>query len=265
MRIFKFLFLFALMAVLVLISGCTEPGELRTESHSTDVGDAKSVHALIRMGAGDLELSGGSEQLLTSTFTYNADPLRPEIEYEVTDESGRLVVRQSDVSGSINRGNFRNEWKLRFNNDVPLLLGFEFGAGNGNLELGSLNLAGMELQMGAGNVQMNLSGSRALTNLSLEMGVGDAVVDLRGDWEHDLDARIKGGVGSLTLRLPETTGVRIKVKGGVGEIRTGDLKKDGDAYVNEAYGSSDVTLDIEVEGGVGKVFLETGGIKGGEI
>ncbi|KKH96890.1 hypothetical protein EO95_03850 [Methanosarcina sp. 1.H.T.1A.1] len=258
MRIFKFLCLFALIAVLVLTSGCTEPGELRTESHSVDLGDAKSVHALVRMGAGNLELSGGSEQLLNSTFTYNADALRPEIEYEVTDESGRLVVRQRDVSESITRREFRNEWKLRFNNDVPLLLSIEFGAGDGNLELGSLNLTEVDLQMGAGDVQMNLSGSQALTRLSLEMGVGDAVVDLRGDWGQDLDARIEGGVGALTLRLPETSGVRIKVKGGLGEIKAGDLVQDGDAYVNEAYGSSDVTLDIEVEGGVGEVFLETG-------
>jgi hypothetical protein len=31
---------------------------------------------------------------------------------------------------------------------------------------------------------------------------------------------------------------------------------EGDAYVNDDYGDSDVTLDVDVRGGVGKINLE---------
>ena len=34
------------------------------------------------------------------------------------------------------------------------------------------------------------------------------------------------------------------------------LKKVGDSYVNDAYGESDVTLDVDVRGGVGEINLE---------
>ena len=35
--------------------------------------------------------------------------------------------------------------------------------------------------------------------------------------------------------------------------------KVGDAYVNEAYGKSPITVKVNVEGGVGEINLELGG------
>jgi len=47
--------------------------------------------------------------------------------------------------------------------------------------------------------------------------------------------------------------------GGLGAINASDFQKQGDAYVNDVYGKSPVTLQIEVEGGVGEIDLELGG------
>ena len=33
------------------------------------------------------------------------------------------------------------------------------------------------------------------------------------------------------------------------------MKKDGDRYVNEAYGKSPITVELHVEGGVGSIDL----------
>jgi hypothetical protein len=51
----------------------------------------------------------------------------------------------------------------------------------------------------------------------------------------------------------------VRARGGIGEIRAGELKKDGDIYTNDAYGKSPVTLQVEVEGGIGQINLEFGG------
>jgi len=80
-------------------------------------------------------------------------------------------------------------------------------------------------------------------------------VDLTGDWKNDLDARIQGGVGQATIRLPEDTAVRVQASGGIGQIQAGSLKKDGEAYVNDA--KTDVTLRVTVEAGIGQIRLET--------
>jgi hypothetical protein len=50
--------------------------------------------------------------------------------------------------------------------------------------------------------------------------------------------------------------VRVNAEGGLGQINAEGLQREGDAYVNDAYGDSDVTLDVDVRGGVGQINLE---------
>jgi CubicO group peptidase (beta-lactamase class C family) len=88
------------------------------------------------------------------------------------------------------------------------------------------------------------------------MGAGVLLVDLTGDWTGDLDAGITAGVGDMTLQLPGSVGVRVDVTERVGEVTTTNLSKDGDAYVNDAYGESEVTLRFDIKASVGKINLE---------
>jgi hypothetical protein len=81
-------------------------------------------------------------------------------------------------------------------------------------------------------------------------------VDLTGDYAQDFDTRIQGGVGEATVLLPSEVGVRAKAAGDLGKINAEGLQKEGQAYVNDAYGDSDVTLRVEVQGGVGEINLK---------
>ena len=51
-------------------------------------------------------------------------------------------------------------------------------------------------------------------------------------------------------------GARVRAEGGLGKINAEGLQREGDPYVNDAYGASDVTLDVDVRGGVGQINLE---------
>jgi hypothetical protein len=82
------------------------------------------------------------------------------------------------------------------------------------------------------------------------------MVDLTGDYEGDLAANIEGGVGEATVRLPGEVGVRVDAEGGLGEINTEALQKEREAYVNDACGDSDLTLDADIRGVVGQINLE---------
>lgn len=230
--------LLAVMATLVVVSACTignvPIGELETETKSVELGDAKAVRVEIHMGAGELKVGGGAAKLLDADFAYNVARWRPEVDYTVTDGQGRLEIRQPATGGSM--GRMRYEWDLRLKNSVPMEMSVELGAGRADLTLGGLTLSSLDLKMGA----------------------GETVVDLTGDWKNDLRARIRGGVGKATLRLPRDVGVRVHAEGGIGAINAHDLKKDGGAYVNEAFGKSDVTLNVDVKGGVGEINLELG-------
>lgn len=61
-------------------------------------------------------------------------------------------------------------------------------------------------------------GALSLRRLEVTNGAGSLTLDLRGDWQRDLDARIEGGVGEITVYLPEDRGVRVNVQQGIGEI-----------------------------------------------
>jgi hypothetical protein len=94
-----------------------------------------------------------------------------------------------------------------------------------------------------------------VTDLNLQMGAGHVDVDLTGERKSDLDADIEGGVGQATIRLPKNVGVIANASGGIGSISAHGFKRDGDDYVNDAYGKTPATIHVKVQGGVGQVSL----------
>jgi hypothetical protein len=236
-RIARFSFLLMLVPLMVVAScnsGEWDAGPPQTESQTVKVGEAKSARVEIDMPAGELSIGSGAKELLEADFSYGSISTRPQVEYNVSAGQGRLTIRQPD-SFHGRRGS-HNTWDLRLSNKVPLELKVEQGAGRARLTLGGL----------------------ALSKLDVEVGAGETMVDLTGDWKNDLTANIQGGVGRATVRLPSDVGVRASAQGGIGAIHVHGLKKDGDAYVNEAYGKSPITVNVRVEGGVGEINLELG-------
>jgi uncharacterized protein DUF2154 len=209
-------------------------GEMRNESRSIEPEDAKSVRAHLMMGAGKLKVGGAADALMEADFSYNVADWKPQIDYEVSGEKGDLTVKQGSGDDGRLVGGARNEWDLRFNDDGPTDLVVEMGAGESDLDLDSLTLTGLDLQMGA----------------------GETTVDLTGDYDQDFDASIEGGVGDATVLVPSEVGVRVRAEGGLGKINAEGFQREGEAYVNDAYGDSDVSLDVDVQGGVGSINLK---------
>jgi hypothetical protein len=260
-RVKPFIMLTAVVLLVVLASGCRlaglRAGELRTEAETVELGEAGAAEVAVRFGAGRLEIDGGADGLMDATFTYNVDRWKPVVDYEIGDGEGRLSVRQPETTGDVLRSlsEVRNEWELRFNEEVPLTLTVEMGAGEGILDLDDLTLNSFTFRGGAGDVAIDLSGG-TVSDLDITMGAGQVILDLRGDWQQDLSATIQGGVGAVEVKLPAGTGVRVEVRGGLGEVQARGLSQSGSVYTNAAYGSSEVTLDIVVQGGIGSVMLE---------
>jgi N-terminal domain of toast_rack, DUF2154 len=225
-----------LVAAAVLLSSCgtQRVGEMQRESQMVDLENAQSVDIELRIGAGELHVSGGADALMEANFTYNVADWEPEVSYDVSGDTGELIVEQGRGEGIPAGGDARNDWEVRFNDEVPTDLQVEMGAGESNLDLDSLTLTGLDLQMGAGKT----------------------TVDLTGDYGQDVEASIQGGVGEATVLLPSEVGVTARAEGGLGKINAQGLQREGDSYVNDAYGDSEVTLDVDVQGGVGQINLE---------
>jgi hypothetical protein len=250
--------LLAMVTVLLAASGCASGvrvGKLQTESETVELGGATSVRVEIDMGAGELNVTGGAAELLEANFTYNVAELKPEVDYS----GDKLTIRTPDVRTGIgslfDAADYRYEWDLRLNDAVPMEMKVAVGAGKTSLKLGSLSLTRLDVAGGAGEVQVDLSGSTSLTRLDIGGGAGALTLDLTGAWQNDLEASIAGGLGKKILILPSDIGVRVRVGAGIGTVDAAGLSKEGEYYTNDAYGQSEVTLDIEVGGGVGEIEL----------
>jgi len=229
-----------LVALVLAAPGCmigTGPrvGETHTISKSVPLGQAKSVGVDIKMGAGELKVSGSATDLMNADFTYNVDSWKPEVRYDASGDQGHLTVEQPESHG--HRGHTRNEWDIRLNDHVATELNANLGAGKANLNLVGLKLSRFEFNLGAGETDVNLD----------------------GHWSQNLTGSVQGGVGKATLHLPRDVGVRVTAQGGLGAINANGFTKNGDVYTNDAYGKSPVSLDISVQGGVGEIDLVLGG------
>jgi hypothetical protein len=256
-------------------------GPLQEKDENVPLDGAESANVDILFGAGDLEIyATDSDNLFVGNFVYNVEEWEPEVSYD----DGNLTIKQGGgedawgwPDGSTSP---RNVWRLGFSPDVPLDMDIKAGAGEGNLDLTGLQLERLNVDMGAGNFDIQFdepseTNMRRLTinagagridvdgigNVSPEEivvqgGAGDITLDLTGDWSRSADVAITAGVGSLKLRLPADVGVRVDVEGGLSSVTATGLRKSGGDYVNDAHGESDTEIEIRVTTGVGEVDLE---------
>jgi hypothetical protein len=267
---FKFVKWFAPIAgtLLLILASCVgerpETGPRVEEYRSVDLLGAGSVRTEIEMKAGTLRIGGGAEALMEADFIYNVAEWKPVVTYEVEEGRGDLLVRMPESEWSSFGEDVKYEWDLRLNDDVPMEMFVELGAGESRLDLASLSLTRLKVMNGAGETHVDVGGNPTLERLNIYTGAGEVELDLTGRWDHDLDASIKGGVGEITVRLPDDVGVRVDASKGIGSIKAHGFTKEGGDYVNEAYGKSGVTLSIDINAGIGEIRLETGEVSGGE-
>lgn len=253
----------SLMAFAVLgcsISGISiapvEVGRTQRETRVIELGDAESVRANVRMGAGELTIEGDDQALLTADFVYNVETWRPEVEYTETDGDGRLSIQQPATEQLVIRRDTRNTWDLKFSRETPLDMRIDLGAGTSEIDLSNMNLTRLEVKLGAGEASIRVFDNPELSRISLIMGAGNATFDLDGPWSRSADVAIQGGVGRTTVYLPSEVGVRVSVSRGIGSISTSGLFRRDSIYVNAAYDTADVVLDITIQAGVGEINLE---------
>lgn len=203
---------------------------MRHETRTIERDTAETARVDMQMGAGELRIAGGAASLLEANFNYNVPAWKPEIHYHSFAGRADLSIRQP-AAGHI--GNNKSDWDLRLNNDIPTDFLLHFGAGEAHLDLGSLNLRSVEV----------------------EMGVGEIHIDLRGTPKHDYNVRIRGGIGEATVNLPANAGIYAKAEGGLGEIQVRGLRKENGRWLNEWYDSDRPQVRVDVSGGIGQINL----------
>jgi hypothetical protein len=220
----------------LLLSGCdfssVATGETRHETASIERDKAETARVEIRMSAGELHVNSGTPKLLEANFAFNDPDWRPVVDYRSSPSRGDLTISQPENSRRF-FGSTVNNWQLKLNDQVPLDVTANLGAGEANLELGQMNLRSVKVNMGVGELKM----------------------DLRGEPKANYNVQIQGGVGEATVYLPKDAGISAKAAGGIGEIKADGLENRDGVWINPERLSAPVTVHLDVKGGVGEIRL----------
>ncbi len=228
--------LWVALAILLVLFGLAlwkgrKGNYMRHETQSLDRQGAHTLSADIEIPAGTLKLSGGSPKLLDADFLYRESEGKPRVDYSVNGDHGSLHI--SDEEKRLHIGTTHNTWDLRFANDIPLDLNLQMGAGQSDLQLRDLDVRRADINIGAGEMQLDLTGAR----------------------KNNLDVEVQGVVGSATIALPKDVGAKVHASGGIGAVSTDGLTKQDDGYINSAYGKTPATITVDIQGDVGAINL----------
>lgn len=229
------LLLFPCCCLLTLLAGCEtqniKTGPIQDEPISIPLAGNSRANVELKMGAGEIQLAGGAQELLEGTMEYNVPDWKPRVHTDSIGDQTSITIEQPSSVGGL--GNVHYRWNLRLNDKALLDLKVNCGAGKADLHLGDLTLRTLAVNMGAGQVD----------------------VDLRGTPTRGYEVDVSGGVGKAIVHLPTGVGIHAEAHGGLGSINVTGLEKHGNSYENDLYDKAKVNVEIKVEGGIGEIQL----------
>ena len=235
---------------------------------------SQPVEIDIVMGAGKLEINGGSGQLLEGTVEYNVADWEP----EVNREDDRLEIRQG-VERSVSLtalDRVTNDWNLMLG-IVPIELRLTAGAYDGKIDLSGVPVTYLNISDGASNAEVVFdapnpvemdrftyrTGASDVTlsglgfanfrRMDFDGGAGSYTLDFSGALQQDCRVTIDGGLGDFRIIVPKDTAAEIEFNGNLMDINTeGTWVVNDNIYATQGSGPS---LEIEINIGLGSVTV----------
>jgi hypothetical protein len=239
----------------------------------------QQVDLRLRFGAARLRFAGGGDRLVKGTIRYNVEEFKPVI---TVSERKVSIEQGEDLEAALPPSGTRNEWDLQVSDAVPYHLRVEAGAYQGTWALGGLRLRRLEVVEGATqatysfdrpnpevmealNVTTGASRVRMVSlvnanfrQMGFDAGVGEYTLDFSGQLRQSASVRIRTGVSTVTVSVPQTTPARIRLRGALRSVRLdGNFQQDGDDYMTPGWAGASQRLDIVVEMGLGTLTLRS--------
>ncbi|RIK45789.1 MAG: hypothetical protein DCC57_16190 [Chloroflexi bacterium] len=215
-------------------------GEVRRDPISLPRGQATRLAVQIGMTGGSLNLAGGAAHLLDGYVESNSAWLHPVITYTESGRLGILTLAHRDLAelGRIaNTAAHTATWDVQLSSSLPI--------------------ANLEVSVGADRSTVDLRDLQIQT-ARVDMVGGDLVVNLAQTWDHNVDVRLTGISGELTVHLPAKMGVIVYTEQVFGQVATEGLRPLPGAtgrFANAAYRQTPTTLTISADMALGSIRL----------
>lgn len=254
---------------------------LRREVAASDV---RELNATIDLSFGHVSLKrGNTDKIAVIEYTKpKASESDLECRYSAAGGVGSLVIRSEEEEGFWDRGSDKEqrEWSIELTDQIPVLLHFELGGGDGDIDLTGLKVRTLNLSAGASSIRLECnevnrikaefieieSGVSKLTahnlcninfdRMAFSGGVGSYRLDFGGTFTRNATVTIEVGLGAVTVSLPEDLPARIKHDDSwfsSFDLDGNFLKKSKGVYESAAFASADQRLVIAIESGLGTV------------
>jgi hypothetical protein len=274
--------LLALAALAVASQGAAaQTYQTLTESRRVDAGSPLSVDVTFAAGRLALRPSEGKDMYRVG-LKYIENVFDPTVEYDPVGHSLAVKVEGHGHQNLKDSDTWKQQLDLDLPRDVPLDLTMTFGAVKGDLDLGGLTLRSasiktgasetsvafsspthgscnsLEFEVGAAQFEAQQLGNSGCRFVSLQGAVGQMTLDFSGDtpWKGEMHAAVKVGLGDVTLRIPESVGIRVDATRFLASFDKSHLVKRGSAYYSPNYDSASAKLVIDLDAALGNVDIE---------
>ncbi|MFN8372826.1 MAG: hypothetical protein U0694_08110 [Anaerolineae bacterium] len=276
------------------VEGLVGEVEVKTEHYSAPLDGATAALVELGLSVGQTTIKAAEE----SANILDADvSFVGELDFSISGDSTRKVKLAqkpnfNSIGESIKRsigfavkgGGNDLKWDVRLTKEIPLELRLGGGVGPSSVDLTDLNLRGLTVDGGVGEMTLTLPATPdvykvsldggvgrthltiakgAMVNLTIDGGVGGIYITVQEDAHVNL--KVQGGVGETKLEVPAEAGVSLNASGGLGNvsvpsrfqrIRTEDsFISHGGAWETANYASAENKITVEYEGGVGQLVV----------
>lgn len=192
---------------------------VKTERFSEPLGSTRSARVRLDAPVGETTVKAASgDVLIDAEITHIGD-----VNFTVTGELEKNVTLSQKteaadwVRGIVgwmgSQGKLR--WDIALSPEAPMALDIRSGIGKSTFDLSQLQLTGVDIHAGTGEVEVVLAHSPEPYRAVVNGGIGE--LSVRVPANTSLDLNLRAGTGQINLEIGDNAQLRADVKGGVGE------------------------------------------------
>jgi hypothetical protein len=224
--------------------GCPRRPEINTQRTLRQAMDPK-----MERGIAKVELIGGylkiestppasaeaSKDLCVADIKTSHEAMVPKIEVATVDGVSTFSIGHAPYVTGL--GPVLNEWRVGLVPDRPLELTARLMSGICELKLGGMQVTKLDVHVDQSQLSIDFGNAPITTSCEVVAEIA---------------------TGQLRVRYPAdpTIGVRVRARKAVGGVQVDGLRAEKDTFVNEAFATAKVKLDLALGSGFGEVVVE---------
>ena len=219
--------------ILILISFFWQFDSRETKQYDFQIPKDAAItlsNVRIKTGAANLNVSGGSSNLVSGNLTSNITHL--ETDNEIKDGKSDTVI-ETTGNARFFGGRLTNDLNINLSDETPLTLTVDSGAAKMDIDLSAIAAEDVDINTGAS---------------SLDLIVGSKAVNA--------NYSISAGASSIRINLPKEIGAKISTASALTSKNFTDFRQiNQNSYESDNFSSTDRKVYINIEAGVSSIDI----------